>query len=268
MRNSIREKEPPVGGVGGQQIGATGCRWRSRRGSCRSTGAGGGRRWHQISAPVSLHRSSSPAIRWERSPKWKGSEDEEQWSETEDIGRNRYDTIWQQQREQSSVAMKWNEGWLASFEIFLNERLSGRHVRPEEWRVCEDWGVGSSGENDDVASGPGVERERVSFSRESSRSRCFLNLSRPTWVGTTGMSFVYLSLRAWLRIQNFDDLWSFEIPCHVASSWMGFTCGELVMATPHSNLRRGPVPLFRPTRPGSPALFSFLWCGACLLFYF
>ncbi|KHN10586.1 hypothetical protein glysoja_048654 [Glycine soja] len=43
-------------------IGATGCRWKSRRGSYRSTGAGGAPPPHQISAPVSLHRSSSLAM--------------------------------------------------------------------------------------------------------------------------------------------------------------------------------------------------------------
>jgi len=47
-----------IEGVGGQRIGATCCRWKSHRGSYRSTGAGGARPPHQISAPVSLHRSS------------------------------------------------------------------------------------------------------------------------------------------------------------------------------------------------------------------
>jgi len=48
-----------IEGVGGQQIGATCCRWRSHRGNYRSTGAGGAHRPHQISAPVSQDRSSS-----------------------------------------------------------------------------------------------------------------------------------------------------------------------------------------------------------------
>jgi len=51
-----------IEGVGGQPIGATCCRWRSRRGSYRSTDAGGAHPRHQISAPVSLHRSSSLAM--------------------------------------------------------------------------------------------------------------------------------------------------------------------------------------------------------------